>query len=646
MTQQGQRLEELLADVRAVVEETHSAVLDLRRQIEGQSGHIQQIGQAVQKLLEQHQLHRREVRPGDSLSIRNDNERQLVKQLVARYRALPDAERRQMPALLNGIGKLEVAAGDFDAARKDFDAVATLVEDNKAQAEAYCNAYQACLERRDWPAAIQELVKAVKLDAKRFAPFPVGKYQPQRILGAGGFGVAFLCKHKYMEAQVVVKTLMLDDLGRDADKVFSEAQLLRQLDHPAIIRISDCGYVDAISKSRPFLVMDYFEGGTLEEHVKKHGALSVDDVLAVARPVAEGLQAAHGKGILHRDVKPANLLVRKDGANWQAKVIDFGLALRQKVVQTSMNASMFRGTKTLIGESVLGTLDYAAPEQMGKRNDPVGPYSDLYGWAKTCCFALFQTTQPLLKHWQSIPQGLAELLEKCLDEDPKNRPQNFAEVLERLRVSPPLPPPPPTEPWYYSRDGKQTGPVSFAELVNCAQTGKIGYADMVWTTHLGSWMQAGSIPGLGLKQPPLPPPPPPPHLPVVPPSSSCPARKIELTGRWYGDKGDLWELQSALEVEGKRARGRIRWRLVECPPALPWANRVGDSCVEFVEGTLELDCLSLGGYRVDDKTLVALSDYTIIVSTEWKTFEGTGMAHVKKYGGGGGRLCGSISVQA
>jgi serine/threonine protein kinase len=433
MDQQGQRLEELLADVRAVVVETHSAVLDLQGQIEGQSGQLREIGSAVQKLLEQHQLQRREVRPGDSLSIRNDNERQLVKQLVARYRALPDEERRQMPALLNGIGKLEVVAGDFDAARKDFDAVATLVEDNKVQAEAYFNAYQACLERRDWPAAIQEFIKAVKLDAKRFASFPVGKYHPQRILGAGGFGVAFLCKHKYMDAQVVVKTLMLEDLGRDADKVFTEAQVLRHLDHPAIIRISDCGYVDAASKSRPFLVMDYFEGGTLEEYVKKHGSLSVDDLLAVARPVAEGLQAAHGKGILHRDVKPANLLVRKEGANWQAKVIDFGLALRQKVVRTTMNASTSKRSKTLVGESIAGTLDYAAPEQMGKRNDAAGPYSDVYGWAKTCCYALFQTAQPLLKHWQSIPQGMAELLEKCLEEDPKCRPTSFKEVLAGLR---------------------------------------------------------------------------------------------------------------------------------------------------------------------------------------------------------------------
>src|SRR5581483_7387020 len=76
--------------------------------------------------------------------------------------------------------------------------------------------------------------------------------------------------------------------------------------------------------------------------------------------------------------------------------------------------------------------DYGAPEQMGRRNEPVGPYSDVYGWARTCLYALFQTTQPLLKHWQSIPPSLAHLLEKCLDEDHKNRPSSFKEVLEAL----------------------------------------------------------------------------------------------------------------------------------------------------------------------------------------------------------------------
>ena len=433
MAQQGRRLEELLGDVRTVVVETHSAVLDLQGKIEGQTEQVRQVGQAVQKLLEQHQLQRRELRPGDSLSIRSDTERQLVKQLVARYRALPEGDRKGVPALLNAVGKLEVVAGDFDAAQKDFQTVALLEQDDKAQAEAHHNAFLASLAKRDWTEAMQELVKAIKLDGKRFAPFPVGKYQPVRILGAGGFGVAFLCKHKYMDAQVVVKTLGREDLGRDADKVFMEAQVLRQLDHPAIIRTSDCGYVDPAGKSRPFLVMDYFHGGTLEEYVKKHGPLPLNDLLAVVRPAAEGLQAAHGKGILHRDVKPANLLVRKEGTGWQVKVIDFGLAVRHKVAQATMNASTAKRGKTQVGDGIAGTIDYAAPEQMGRRKDPVGPYSDVYGWAKTCCYALFQTTQPLPKHWNSIPQPLAQLLERCLDEEPKNRPAGFREVLDGLK---------------------------------------------------------------------------------------------------------------------------------------------------------------------------------------------------------------------
>src|SRR5262249_38914654 len=126
LAQQGQRLEELLGGVQAVVVQTHSAVLDLQGQMKGQGEQIGQIGQAVMRLLEQHQLQRRELRPADSLSIRSDNERQLVKQLVNRYRALPEEQRQKTPALLNAIGKLEVVAGDFDAARKDFQAAAVM----------------------------------------------------------------------------------------------------------------------------------------------------------------------------------------------------------------------------------------------------------------------------------------------------------------------------------------------------------------------------------------------------------------------------------------------------------------------------------------------------------------------------------------
>ena len=168
----------------------------------------------------------------------------------------------------------------------------TLVEDTAAKAEAHFNAYRTALERRDFATALKELMSAVKLDAKRFAPFPVGKYQPQTILGAGGFGVAFSCRHKELKADVVIKTLTSDDLAREVDEVFNEARVLDQLDHPGIIRLRDCGYTIPAEKSRPYFVMNFFAGATLEEHVKKHGALSPADLIAVARQMAEGLQAA------------------------------------------------------------------------------------------------------------------------------------------------------------------------------------------------------------------------------------------------------------------------------------------------------------------------------------------------------------------
>src|SRR5207249_4248612 len=100
------------------------------------------------------------------------------------------------------------------------------------------------------------------------------------------------------------------------EQLFGEAQALRQIDHPAIIRIQDCGFASAADESRPYLVMDYFEGQTLEDFAREK-PLAVEDLLAVARQMAEGLQAAHARSILHRDVKPANLLVRKEPAGPQ-----------------------------------------------------------------------------------------------------------------------------------------------------------------------------------------------------------------------------------------------------------------------------------------------------------------------------------------
>jgi uracil-DNA glycosylase family 4 len=439
LAEQGARLEDLLGEVHAAVVETHAVVLDVREEQRRQGQQNQDLYRAVLELQNKLDLANREVRPRDSLSIRGDGERAPVKQLVQRYRELSEDRRRELPALLNAIGKLEVAAGDFQGAQRDFASVVGLVADPAARAEAHANAFHAALERREWDTALSELREAVRLDRARFAPFPFEKYQPQRILGAGGFGVAFLCRHRYLAADVVVKTLIGDDLDRGVDTVFAEAQTLRQLDHPAIIRLQDCGFASADDESRPYLVMDYFPGRTLDELAREQ-PLAAGDLMLVARQMAAGLHAAHGKSILHRDVKPANLLVRRPeaGEPWQVKLIDFGLALRRTGRETML------ATTTLAGSSIAGTLDYAAPEQMGKLSGVgVGPTSDVYGFARTCCYALFQTPQPLLRHWRSIPDGLAELLESCLEDRPDRRPRDFQMVLERLDELAPSPAPAP-----------------------------------------------------------------------------------------------------------------------------------------------------------------------------------------------------------
>src|SRR5262249_34288830 len=148
----------------------------------------------------------------------------------------------------------------------------------------------------DYATAMKEFLEAVRLDGRRFAGFPVGKYVPMRVVGAGGFGTAFLCKHKYMNSQVVVKTLATDGLDREVDDVFSEAQALGAINHPAIIRVHDCGYAENGRKQRPFLVMDYFEAPTLREYVEQRGPLSVAELLALIELVAAGLEAAHARG--------------------------------------------------------------------------------------------------------------------------------------------------------------------------------------------------------------------------------------------------------------------------------------------------------------------------------------------------------------
>jgi hypothetical protein len=181
--------------------------------------------------------------------------------------------------------------------------------------------------------------------------------------------------------------------------------------------------------------MDYFPGQTLEQFIEAHGPLSPAELPGVAVPIARGMQAAHGQGVLHRDLKPANVLVRKEGGRWEVKVIDFGLAMRQQSIETSIAARS--AGSTIVGDSVAGTLKYAPPEQLGElRGVPPGPYSDVYAFGKLCCYALFKTTEPTRRQWSAIPAELADVLDRCVEQDLHYRHPDFGPVLQVLEAPP------------------------------------------------------------------------------------------------------------------------------------------------------------------------------------------------------------------
>jgi len=424
LQQHGHRLEEIL-------DQTRVGMLNVEDEQRRRGSNIQELYNFVIRLQHRLNMLHGEVRPHHSLSIRGEDELILVREVVARYRALPAHERRTLPALLNAVGKLEVAAGDFSAARQDFEQLTQLLPDRSTRAEAHYNAYHAALEEQAWDRALAELLRAADCDPARFALFPFHEYHPQRILGAGGFGVVFLCLNERGE-QVVVKAIRGEQLDGGVERLFAEARTLERLEHRSIIRPLGHGYTGAADRARPYLVMDYFDGLTLDEMVRKAGPIPANDVVPLARLVAEALQSAHQRGLLHRDVKPSNLLLRRDPSGWEVRLIDFGLAVQRKVVNETVSRADAM-SKTLAGRALAGTLDYAAPEQLGKRpGESATPASDVYGFGRTCCFALFATPQPGRKHWQAIPEPLADLLDDCLRDAPADRPPTFDAVLQRL----------------------------------------------------------------------------------------------------------------------------------------------------------------------------------------------------------------------
>tara|TARA_B100001093_G_scaffold511417_1_gene579214 strand:+ start:1327 stop:3096 length:1770 start_codon:yes stop_codon:yes gene_type:complete len=185
------------------------------------------------------------------------------------------------------------------------------------------------------------------------------RYEILEILGEGGMAFVYKARDTQLERLVAIKTLKPNYVNQETfvERFKREAKTAANLNHPNIVQIFDWGIED-----EPFFVMEYIEGNTLTSIIAKNRTISLSDVLFIGAQVSSGLHAAHEKGLVHRDIKPGNIMITPDG---KVKVTDFGIVSLQNEESDI--------TKT---GSILGTASYISPEQA--QGKPVSIESDLY----------------------------------------------------------------------------------------------------------------------------------------------------------------------------------------------------------------------------------------------------------------------------
>jgi eukaryotic-like serine/threonine-protein kinase len=263
----------------------------------------------------------------------------------------------------------------------------------------------------------------------------LGSYLLVQALGSGGMSNVFRAVHEETGSVVAVKVLPRT-LAKNAtllQRFMREAKSAESLDHPNIVAIYDRGF----DQGRHYLVLEYVEGRDLHDRVRLNGPLGAEEAVTFVREVAEGLRYAAGQGMIHRDVKPANLLMTPDG---HAKIIDLGLALQ---IEDEDERVTRDGT-------TVGTVDYMAPEQ-ARDSRQTSERSDIYSLG--CTFYYLMTGSPpypggglsdkLARHYKApipdvrehrpdIPESLSGLIRKMMEKKPERRFADYTQLIEAL----------------------------------------------------------------------------------------------------------------------------------------------------------------------------------------------------------------------
>jgi HAMP domain-containing protein/predicted Ser/Thr protein kinase len=280
-------------------------------------------------------------------------------------------------------------------------------------------------------------VRTVTRTMERGSVF-AARYEVLESIGKGGMGVVFRARDRQLDEVVALKVLRDDALSEDAsllERFKTELKLARRITHKNVLRTHDFGEADGTA----YISMEYLEGVTLKDLVRSKGALPLAVGLRIAKHMCHGLEAAHAQGVVHRDVKPQNMLILPETG--ELKIMDFGIA-RVSEVEGGISGLTTDG-------SVLGTPDYMPPEQAtGGQADF---RSDIYSLG-VVFFEIFtgrlpftgeKLVQVILGHVQkpppsprsynpSLPDDLEAVILRCLEKKPAARYQKVADVLRDL----------------------------------------------------------------------------------------------------------------------------------------------------------------------------------------------------------------------
>jgi serine/threonine-protein kinase len=357
----------------------------------------------------------------------------IARQITRPVMQLVDATRRAADGDYSADINVK-AAGEIGALANAFRAMLADLRDKQALVEFLGGASAGEAKTVRMAAMTGTVASAVQqggiTPGQRFAV----RYEVKEVLGVGGMGMVFKAVDSELGEVIAIKTLKQELLSEDVnalERFKSEIRLARRISHRNVVRTHDLGEFAGVY----FITMEYVEGTTLKELVKKRGRLPIAATLTVAKQLCRALEVAHEQGVIHRDIKPQNMVVEPDGV---LKVMDFGIARLAKRQSGMTEQGM-----------VVGTPEYMAPEQlMGQEIDARADlyaagcviYECLTGAPPLTAENQFTLVAKLLEETPAtpislnadVPQALSDLVMRTLSKKPDDRPRTALELHDLL----------------------------------------------------------------------------------------------------------------------------------------------------------------------------------------------------------------------